>query len=165
MRLHQGNECRCVSIPAFEPFTLGIVVSSAPSTVGPDGISPKRFSVIVADDAHEVRIALGQLIDGDPRFEFVGGAVDADEAVTLAAAERPDLAVVDVRMPGGGGVEACRRILEVSPHTTVVALSAFASPTLRKRMAEAGATGYLTKDATADELLDRLAEIVTAART
>ena len=125
----------------------------------------RPISVIIADDAPEVRTALGQLISSDARFSLVGAAADGDEAVGLADALQPDLAVVDVRMPGGGGIEACLCIRAVSPSSCVVGLSAFASPTLRRRMAEAGAAAYLTKDTLRYDLLDRLVEIVTAART
>ena len=81
---------------------------------------------------------------------------DVDQVVALADVLQPDLAVVDVRMPGGGGYESCRRILQRSPRTRVVALSAFGSPSMRRRMAEAGAADYLTKGGAAADLLDRL---------
>lgn len=122
------------------------------------------FSVIVADDADDVREAMGELLDGDPRFRLVGSAGDASAAVALAVERHPDLAVVDVRMPGGG-VEACRQIRAGAPTTCVVALSAFATPSLRRRMADAGAAAYLTKGTAGDELLDQLAEIVRGARS
>ena len=125
----------------------------------------RPISVIIADDAEEVRTALSQLVSADDRFSLVAAAGEGDEAVSLADALRPDLVVVDVRMPGGGGIEACRRIRTVSPASCVVALSASASPSLRRRMAEAGAAAYLTKDTLGYDLLDRLVEIVTGART
>jgi two-component system, NarL family, invasion response regulator UvrY len=115
-------------------------------------------SLILADDAADVREALIRLINGDRRLLLLGAAGDVEEVVELAAALKPDLAVVDVRMPGGGGYESCRRILEQSPRTRVVALSAFGSPSMRRRMAEAGAVDYLTKGGAASELLNRLVE-------
>jgi DNA-binding NarL/FixJ family response regulator len=121
--------------------------------------------VLVADDAEDVRTALGELLDGDERFRLVGSAGDATEAVVLALELGPDLAVVDVRMPGGGGVEACQRIRAGSPATCVVALSAFSTPSLQRRMAAAGAAAYLTKGAPGNELLDDLADIVREARS
>jgi CheY-like chemotaxis protein len=90
----------------------------------------------------------------DDRLRLLGSARDGDEAVALARALQPDLAVVDVRMPGGGGPEACRRIRALSPGTLVVALSGSSSPTLRRRMAGAGAIAYLTKET--EDLLDQL---------
>lgn len=123
------------------------------------------ISVLLADDAAAVRIALGELLDGDDRFRVVGSAVDATEAIALTLELSPDLALVDVRMPAGGGVEACRRIRAGAPATCVIALSAVTSPSLRRRMVDAGATAYLMKGVPGDELLDQLAEIVTAARS
>ena len=80
---------------------------------------PPAITVLLADDSQEVRHALGQLLEGDGRFRLVGSVGDGDTAVELALEVTPDLAVVDVRMPGGG-VEACRRIRLGSPGTTVV---------------------------------------------
>jgi len=127
--------------------------------------APSRISVLVADDAEDVRAALGELLDGDARFRLVGSAGDAIEAADLALELGPDLAIVDVRMPGGGGEEACRRIRAGSPTTCVIALSAVASPSLQRRMAAAGAAAYLTKGVPGDELLDDLAQIVRGARS
>ncbi len=115
------------------------------------------ISLIIADDAASVRHALAELIDSDDRLRLVGTAVDGDQAVDLAEALQPDLAVIDVRMPGGGGIEACRRILDRSPGTRVVAFSGSSTPGLRRRMAQAGAVDYLPKGT--DRLLDRLVEL------
>jgi len=124
--------------------------------------STPAISLIIADDAPDVRAALARLIEGDQRLELIGIAADVEQVVELAEELRPDLAVVDVRMPGGGGYESCRRILQRSPNTRVVALSAFNSPSMRRRMAEAGAVDYLTKGDTSADLLDRLVEVARA---
>jgi DNA-binding NarL/FixJ family response regulator len=112
------------------------------------------ITVIVVDDAPEVRHVLARLLASDERLRVVGMAADADGAIALAQATQPDLAVVDVRMPGGG-VAACRGIPVRSPATRVVALSTFETPELRRQMAEAGAVGYLTKGGM-DDIVDRL---------
>ena len=114
--------------------------------------------VLIADDDEVVRDAIVDLVDGEAGFRVVAAAADADEAVALAREHRPDVAVVDVRMPGGGGPAACRGILEVSPATVVIALSAFDRPGPRAEMAAAGASRYLVKGLVADELLAAIAE-------
>ena len=112
-------------------------------------------SIIIVDDAEEVLVALAEVVSSDPRFRLVGVAGRVRDVHEIAAA-LPDLALVDVRMPDGGGFEACRRILSVSPSTKVVALSAFSTTSLRRRMRDAGAVAYLTKGMAGDILLDQL---------
>ena len=129
-----------------------------------DALSSKQptaqVTVLIADDAATVRRALGQLLAADPRFALVAVAGDGDEAASLAADCRPQLAVLDVRMGGGGGPSAAERIRTASPDTVVVALSALDTPSSRRRMAAAGAKAYLVKGAT-DDLLDRLWGLAT----
>src|SRR5207253_8020828 len=84
----------------------------------------RRVSVLIAEDDGPVRDALAALIRSEPGLKLIGAAKDADEAVRLAAEMRPDVALLDVRMPGGGGVTAARELKRCSPGTRVVALSA-----------------------------------------
>ena len=114
--------------------------------------------VLIADDDDVVRDALVDLVDGEVGLSVVAAGADADEAVALAAEHRPQVAVVDVRMPGGGGPVACAGILRVSPETKVIALSAFDRPGPRAEMAAAGAIRYLVKGLVADELLAAIVE-------
>ena len=80
--------------------------------------------VLIADDNADVRAGLAALIDREAGFELAGTAGDALEAVDLAERHQPDVALLDVRMPAGGGVEAARGIARGSPQTRVVLLSA-----------------------------------------
>ena len=109
--------------------------------------------VLVADDDPGVLDTLGRLIGAQEGMELVGTAADADQAAGLAAALQPDIAVVDVRMPGGGGSRAAREIRACSPQTRVVALSAFDDPEVVLEMLEAGAIGYMVKDGSGEEIL------------
>src|SRR3954451_11436669 len=85
----------------------------------PGGSLPR---VLIADDDPDVRAALRAQLTGG--FEIVAAAADTDEAIALAAEHQPDLAVVDVQMPGGGGLRATREIRAAAPRTAIVALSA-----------------------------------------
>lgn len=118
-----------------------------------DSASERCIRVLVADDDPGVLDALGRLIGAQESMELVGTAADADEAASLAAALLPDIAVVDVRMPAGGGSRAAREIRACSPETRVVALSAFDDPEVVLEMLEAGAVGYMVKDGSGDEIL------------
>ena len=114
--------------------------------------SGRVLRVIVADDDAAVRTALAELVGGEPAFELVGAAADAIDAIALAAATQPDIALLDVRMPGGGGVAAARGIGHCSPATKVIALSAEGDRSTVLGMLEAGAVGYLLKGGSVDEL-------------
>ncbi|HEY7667832.1 MAG TPA: EAL domain-containing protein [Actinomycetota bacterium] len=114
--------------------------------------SAEAISVLIADDDAAVRRVLEDLVRSDPGLRFVGAAEDADGAVALACAHRPDVAVLDVKMPGGGP-DAARRILAGSPETWIVALSAHEDDASIRQMIAAGTRSYLVKGASASELL------------
>jgi DNA-binding NarL/FixJ family response regulator len=108
--------------------------------------------VIVADDQRVVRegltLMLG-LIDG---IEPVGAAADGEEALALVDAERPDVVLMDLRMPRLDGIEATRRLAETHPGIGVVALTTYADDETVVQALQAGARGYLTKDAGAEQI-------------
>lgn len=85
---------------------------------------PEPIRVLVADDYPAVRSALASLVESTEGLELAGCAADADEAIEIAAREQPDVALVDLRMPAGGGPAAARGIAERSPRTRIIALTA-----------------------------------------
>lgn len=109
--------------------------------------------VLIADDETEVRAALAELIASEDDLELVGAAGDADEAIELAIAKTPDVALVDVKMPAGGGPRAAREICRTSPQTRVLALSAYEDKTTVMEMLRAGAVGYLVKGTAPEEIV------------
>jgi EAL domain-containing protein (putative c-di-GMP-specific phosphodiesterase class I)/DNA-binding NarL/FixJ family response regulator len=127
--------------------------SSDPITPDARESSQETIRVLIADDDPGILDTLGRLIGAEEAMEVVGSASDADQAAGLAAALHPDVAVVDVRMPGGGGARAAREIKACSPQTRIVALSAFDDPDVVLNMLEAGAVGYMVKDATGSEIV------------
>jgi EAL domain-containing protein (putative c-di-GMP-specific phosphodiesterase class I)/CheY-like chemotaxis protein len=112
-----------------------------------------RIRVMLADDEAQVLDLMTDLLRTDPAIDVVGTAHDAREAVEIARSESPDVALVDVRMPGGGGAVATRGIKRGSPPTRVVAVSADAEPTTIVAMLEAGVSGYVGKDEPVDRIL------------
>ena len=109
--------------------------------------------VLVADDEPALRGALSELLGQEEHVELVGTAADADEAIALALRELPDVALVDVKMPAGGGPRAAREIQRLSPTTRVIALSAFEDRPTVLEMLRAGAVGYLVKGTAAEEIV------------
>jgi DNA-binding NarL/FixJ family response regulator len=129
---------------------------SDPSSA-PGGAPPR---VLIADDDPDVRAVLSAQLAAD--FDVVGTATDTDEAIALAAEHRADIAIVDVQMPGGGGVRATEGIRDAAPQTTIVALSADESERIVLDMLKAGAVAYLRKGVTGDELVLLLHEALRA---
>jgi PAS domain S-box-containing protein len=109
--------------------------------------------VIVADDDDSMRQVLEDLLTRQDSIEFVGLARDGPGAIELAAKTQPDVAIVDVRMPGGG-TEAIRGILAAAPGCGVVALSAYEERSTVLEMLLAGASGYVVKGAPAAEIIE-----------
>jgi DNA-binding NarL/FixJ family response regulator len=108
--------------------------------------------VLIADDQPVVRDGLAMLLDLLDDVEIVATAGDGVEAVERACAERPDIVLMDLRMPRLEGAEATRRILASSPETRVLVLTTYADDEFLFPALQAGARGYLTKDATAEEI-------------
>lgn len=113
----------------------------------------ERIRVLIAEDESAVREALSDLVSSDPEMSVVGTAADADEAIEMATRERPDVALVDVKMPAGGGPRAAREIRRESPSTRVVALSAYEDRRTVLEMLRAGVVGYVVKGTSAEEIL------------
>ncbi|MBE2314853.1 response regulator transcription factor [Solirubrobacter sp. CPCC 204708] len=101
--------------------------------------------VLIADDDPVMRMLLSAVIDADPQLDLVGAAEDATEAIRLATAHTPDVVLLDVEMPGGGGQHAAREIKASRPATRVLALSAHEDGPARDEMRDAGADGYVIK--------------------
>lgn len=112
--------------------------------------SPVR--VIVADDQALVREGLMTLLEAAPDVLPVAAAADGEEAVALAARHRPDVMLMDLRMPKLDGVEATRRIRAAQPDTEIVVLTTHADEDSILDALAAGARGYLTKDAGISEI-------------
>ncbi len=111
------------------------------------------FRVIVADDDALVRATVGDVLASEPDIELVAAAADASEAVEAARAWAPDVAIVDVKMPGGGP-EAARGIIAASRSTRVVAFSVYDDPASIREMIRSGASGYVVKGAPAEEIVE-----------
>jgi DNA-binding NarL/FixJ family response regulator len=131
-----------------------------PMPEAPDPSPPAPSRVLIADDDPDVRAVLAAQLPLS--FDIVGTAADTDEAIALAAEHRPDIALVDVEMPGGGGPRATREIGAAAPATTIVALSADESDRVVRDMLAAGAVTYIRKDVSAEELTALLHESVRA---
>ncbi|MFF4345320.1 response regulator [Kitasatospora sp. NPDC001540] len=109
--------------------------------------------ILVADDEALLRLAFGTILDAQPDMTPVGEAADGAEAVRLARELRPDVVLMDVRMPGTDGIEATRQLLRAAPGSRVLVLTTFDLDAYAYAALAAGASGFLLKNTRPEELL------------
>lgn len=117
------------------------------------------ITVLVVDDQGLVRDGFTRIVDAQPMMRVVGVASDGREAIELARTRKPDVILMDIRMPVIDGIEATRAILEENADIRVLGLTTFDSDTYAVRMLKAGATGFVLKDSTADQLVDAIRSV------
>ena len=105
------------------------------------------ITVLLADDHHLVRRGFRRILEDDPEIRVVAEAADGDEAVRLALDVQPDVVVMDAAMPGTGGLEATRTLLERAPAMAVLMLSMHSEETVVQQALAAGVRGYVLKNA------------------
>ena len=110
--------------------------------------------ILIADDHEVVRIGLASVLDKQPGFSVVGEARSGDEAVRLARRDRPDVVVMDIRMPNGSGIDACRTITSEITGVAVIMLTSYADADALFAAIDAGASGYVLKRIGSGELVD-----------
>ena len=109
--------------------------------------------MLLVDDHAVVRAGIRLVLDGAPGMDVVGEAGTEERAIVMARAHQPDVIVLDVLLPGRGGIALIPELLEVSPQSRVLMLSSSAEPGTVERALEAGATGYSIKRATDTDLI------------
>ncbi|MBI4260853.1 MAG: response regulator transcription factor [Actinobacteria bacterium] len=119
--------------------------------------------LLLVEDNPSMRSALRRMLDASPDFEVVGEAEETEEAVRLASELEPDLVLMDLRIPGAGGIDATRRIRRRQPDTVVVGWSAYSDREFVRGMIGAGAAGYLLKGTQGDVLLSSLRALTEGA--
>jgi DNA-binding NarL/FixJ family response regulator len=123
------------------------------------------ISVLIADDHDLVRGGLKAMLRAHPEFNVVGEARDGREAVREARAKRPDLVVMDVRMPGLSGIEACRDIRQLCPETSVLMITSYTDERAVMSAIVAGASGFMLKDVRNDDLLAAMRTVGRGGKT
>jgi DNA-binding NarL/FixJ family response regulator len=116
----------------------------------------KPIRILLADDHAVVRQGFKMILNAQADMEIVGEAGNGREAVDLVERLKPDVVVMDVAMPELNGIEATRRVSEVSPHTRIIALSMHKDSVYVREVLRAGARGYLLKDSGAGDLVSAI---------
>ena len=112
-----------------------------------------RIRVLVVDDHRMFAEALEMLLAGEEDVEIAGAVGTGEEALEVVARVGPDVVLMDIDLPGIDGIEATRRIRELSPLTQVVIITAYQEPAVMAQAVEAGACGFVPKTETADQLV------------
>lgn len=120
--------------------------------------------IIVADDHDLVRMGIVRMLADVPGFTVVGEAKNGEEAVRLAREHKPDVVLMDVKMPGIGGLEATKKVLAYNSNVKVIAVTSLADDMFPERLMKAGACGYVTKGASFDEMIDAINTVVAGNR-
>lgn len=121
----------------------------------------KPLRILLVDDHEVVRAGVRMLLEHRPNMTIVGEAATAAAAIAEAARTAPDVVIMDVRLPDGSGVEACREIRSARPATRVLMLTSFADEEAVDASVMAGASGYLLKQTRSAELIHAI-EVVAA---
>lgn len=119
---------------------------------------PKQRIVLV-DDHEVVRLGLKSLLERHPQFEVVGEAGSAREAMEQVAALKPEIVLMDIRLPGTSGIEACEEIVNKYPGTKVIMLTSYAEDEMLFSAIRAGASGYILKQIESDALIKALESV------
>ncbi len=109
--------------------------------------------ILIVDDHEVVRLGLRTLLDRHPNFTVVGEAATAREAVKETLLLRPDVVVMDIRLLGGSGIDACRQIVQQMPEAKVIMLTSYAEDEMLFDAIAAGACGYVLKQIGSDDLI------------
>jgi DNA-binding NarL/FixJ family response regulator len=120
--------------------------------------------VLIADDQTLFRVGLARLLEEDPRVEIVGQAGDGAEAVKLAGSLKPDVVLMDLKMPNLDGIEATRQIVAGYPGVKVLLLTTFEADNHVIQALKAGASGYILKDSKPDSIVSSLLAVMAGER-
>jgi two-component system, NarL family, response regulator LiaR len=127
-------------------------------------IETRPVRVLIADDQALFRGGLARLLSDDPRVEVVGEAVDGEDAFKKAVALRPDIILMDLKMPNVDGTQATQRILQEDPTAKVLVLSTFDTDGYVLQALKAGASGYVLKDSRVEAIVTSILAVVSGER-
>jgi DNA-binding NarL/FixJ family response regulator len=127
-------------------------------------VATRAARILIADDQTLFRAGLARLLDEDPRVEVVGQAADGLEAVKQAAKLKPDVILMDLKMPGIDGIEATRQIAEADPTAKVIVLTTFETDSQVIQALKAGASGYVLKDSSAAAIVSSIVAVMSGER-
>src|SRR5258708_3151807 len=119
----------------------------------------KKITILIADDHTLVREMWGIILNSDPRFSVIGETGNAEDAILLAKQLHPDIVIMDINLPVMNGIQATQQIRKFAPGTKILGVSLHNMPIYAREMMQKGASGYVTKNSSKDELINAILEI------
>lgn len=120
--------------------------------------------VMIVDDHELVRTGIRRLLDDAPGIKVVAEAACGEDAITLVRQHRPNVVLMDVNMPGIGGLETTRKLMQIDPDLKVIVVTVHTDEPFPTRLLEAGAYGYLTKGCAVDEIIKAIKSVFMGKR-
>lgn len=118
------------------------------------------MEILVVDDHELVRMGIVRMLDDVAGFNVIGEAKSGEEAITKCRDLKPDVVLMDVKMPGIGGIEATKKMLAIHPNVKIIAVTAYDDSLYPERLMQAGAVGYVTKGAGFTEIITAIQKVV-----
>jgi DNA-binding NarL/FixJ family response regulator len=118
-----------------------------------------KLRLVLVDDHEVVRLGLKTLLERHPQFEVIGEAGTAREAIELASRLKPDVMIMDIRLPGASGIEACEQITRNNPDVKVIILTSYAEDDMLFSAIRAGASGYVLKQIGGEDLIKAIESV------
>ncbi|WP_115718559.1 UvrY/SirA/GacA family response regulator transcription factor [Gallaecimonas mangrovi] len=122
------------------------------------------IKVLLVDDHDLVRTGIRRIIEDTKGFKVVGEAQTGEEAIKLCREDAPDVVLMDMNMPGIGGLEATRKLVRYCPDTKIIVLTVVTEDPIPQKVMQAGAVGYLTKGANPDEMIKAIRAVASGQR-
>jgi two-component system, NarL family, response regulator DevR len=118
-----------------------------------------KYRLVLVDDHEVVRLGLKTLLERHPQFEVIGEAGNARDAIDLVARIKPDVVLMDIRLPGASGIEACEAITKNDPNAKVIMLTSYAEDDMLFSAIRAGASGYVLKQIGGEDLVKAIESV------
>jgi DNA-binding NarL/FixJ family response regulator len=119
----------------------------------------KSIKIVIGEDHKLVREAWTNFLNDDERFDVVASSGDASEIVEIARTHRPDVLLMDINLKPFSGIEATQKIHAAQPNIRIIGISVYSQPSYVKRMLQMGASGYVSKNSTKEEMITAILEV------
>ena len=120
---------------------------------------PDTINILIADDHKLIRETWTYILNRDSRFKVVGSCSNSEDAVKMTEEIHPNVVLMDINMVPFSGIEATRQIREISPETRVIGVTMHSQPAFAKKMLQFGASGYVTKNSSREEMVTAILEV------
>lgn len=122
------------------------------------------MKLFITDDHYMVIEGIRSLLSAEPRIEWMGHAMNAESCLAFLRQQQPDVILMDINLPDQSGIDLCRNVKSMYPFIHVLALSSFNQQSFVEKMLESGASGYVLKNATREELLEAMESVMEGRR-